>query len=140
MVYGYSTNAGTTSPRPVKPMTKPVVHIQGLSKTYTVNEQAEGAKATIRGIFHRKKIEVPAVDNISFNLAPGEIVGFLGPNGAGKTTTLKMLSGLLYPTKRNCHRLRPHSVETGEVIPAANHTGHGAAQPIGLGYSRHPLI
>ncbi len=38
------------------------------------------------------------MDGISFDLAPGEIVGFLGPNGAGKTTTLKMLSGLLYPT------------------------------------------
>ena len=38
------------------------------------------------------------MDGISFDLAPGEIVGFLGPNGAGKTTTLKMLSGLLHPT------------------------------------------
>jgi ABC-2 type transport system ATP-binding protein len=41
---------------------------------------------------------VRAVDEISFAIEPGEIVGFLGPNGAGKTTTLKMLSGLLYPT------------------------------------------
>ena len=78
-----------------------VVWIQGLSKTYTVNEQEAGAKATFRGIFHRKKIAVPAVDDISFSMAPGEIVGFLGPNGAGKTTTLKMLSGLLYPTRGN---------------------------------------
>jgi ABC-2 type transport system ATP-binding protein len=69
-----------------------------LSKTYTVNEQEEGAKATMRGIFHRKKLEVPALSDISFDLAPGEIVGFLGPNGAGKTTALKMLSGLLHPT------------------------------------------
>ena len=38
------------------------------------------------------------MDGITFDLAPGEIVGFLGPNGAGKTTTLKMLSGLLHPT------------------------------------------
>jgi ABC-2 type transport system ATP-binding protein len=75
-----------------------VVRIQGLSKTYFVNQQEAGAKSDYRGIFRRKKTPVQAVDDISFNMAPGEIVGFLGPNGAGKTTTLKMLSGLLYPT------------------------------------------
>src|SRR5262245_46078289 len=42
--------------------------------------------------------EVKAVDGITFDIEPGEIVCFLGPNGAGKTTTLKMLSGLLYLT------------------------------------------
>jgi viologen exporter family transport system ATP-binding protein len=46
----------------------------------------------------RKYREVRAVGGVSFDVAPGEVVGFLGPNGAGKTTTLKMLSGLLYPT------------------------------------------
>jgi ABC-2 type transport system ATP-binding protein len=76
-----------------------IVHIQDLFKTYMVNQQESGATATFRGILHRKKIEVHAVDDISFDMVPGEIVGFLGPNGAGKTTTLKMLSGLLYPTK-----------------------------------------
>ena len=79
--------------------TNPVIHLQNLSKIYTVNEQEAGVTATLGSIFHRKKIEVPAVSEISFDLAPGEIVGFLGPNGAGKTTTLKMLSGLLYPTR-----------------------------------------
>ena len=76
-----------------------VVHIEGLSKTYFVNQQEAGTSSTIRGIFHRKKTPVQAVDDISFNMASGEIVGFLGPNGAGKTTTLKILSGLLYPTE-----------------------------------------
>ncbi len=76
----------------------PAVHIRDLCKTYIVGQQEAGAGAALRGLVHRKKIEVPAVDGISFDLAPGEIVGFLGPNGAGKTTTLKMLSGLLYPT------------------------------------------
>ena len=54
--------------------------------------------------FRRQTKEVVAVDGISFDVTPGEVVGFLGPNGAGKTTTLKMLSGLLYPS-----RARPRS-------------------------------
>ena len=54
--------------------------------------------AAMRSLFHRKAKEVRAVDDISFSVAPGEIVGFLGPNGAGKTTTLKMLTGLLHPS------------------------------------------
>ena len=79
-------------------MTSPAVHIKALRKIYVVSQQEASAKAALHGLVHRQKIEVPAVDGISFDVAAGEIVGFLGPNGAGKTTTLKMLSGLLYPT------------------------------------------
>src|SRR5271157_4439367 len=79
-------------------MTSPAVHIQALRKVYVVSQQEASAKAALQGLVRRRKIEVPAVDGISFDVAAGEIVGFLGPNGAGKTTTLKMLSGLLYPT------------------------------------------
>jgi len=48
---------------------------------------------------------VAAVDALSFDIAPGEIVGFLGPNGAGKTTTLRMLAGLVRPTHGSCRLL-----------------------------------
>ena len=54
--------------------------------------------ASMKSLFKREKIEVPAVKGVSFNIEEGELVGFLGPNGAGKTTTLKMLSGILYPS------------------------------------------
>jgi ABC-2 type transport system ATP-binding protein len=77
---------------------RPVVHIKNLRKTYVVSQQEAGARAALQGLVNRRKLEIPAVDGISFDLAAGEIVGFLGPNGAGKTTTLKMLSGLLHPS------------------------------------------
>ena len=54
--------------------------------------------ASLRSLVRRSYREVPAVQDISFQIQPGEMVGLIGPNGAGKTTTLKMLSGLLYPT------------------------------------------
>jgi ABC-2 type transport system ATP-binding protein len=57
-----------------------------------------GLRAAVGSLFRRENRAVPAVDGISFDIEPGEIVGFLGPNGAGKTTTLKMLAGLLFPT------------------------------------------
>jgi ABC-2 type transport system ATP-binding protein len=76
----------------------PAVHIRDLHKTYVVSEREGGVRAALASLVHRRKQEIKAVDGISFDLSPGEIVGFLGPNGAGKTTTLKMLSGLLHPT------------------------------------------
>src|SRR5512141_385054 len=72
--------------------------VEQLSKTYQVPEREGGFKASVRGFFQRKYNQVQAVQQVSFTIEPGEIVGFLGPNGAGKTTTLKMLSGLLHPT------------------------------------------
>ncbi len=76
----------------------PAIHVKNLRKTYVVPEREAGLKAALRSLVRRTAREVKAVDTISFEVAPGEVVGFLGPNGAGKTTTLKMLSGLLYPT------------------------------------------
>ncbi len=79
-------------------MTSPAIHLHHLRKVYVVSERESGMLAALQSLVHRRTQEIPAVDDISFDLAPGEIVGFLGPNGAGKTTTLKMLSGLLHPT------------------------------------------
>jgi ABC-2 type transport system ATP-binding protein len=80
-------------------MTVPLaIHVRNLRKVYVVTERESGVAASLRSLLHRETEDIPAVDGISFDLAPGEMVGFLGPNGAGKTTTLKMLSGLLHPT------------------------------------------
>jgi ABC-2 type transport system ATP-binding protein len=80
------------------PSASPTIRVRDLKKTYVVSRREAGIGAALAGLVHRKKEDVPAVAGISFDLEPGEIVGFLGPNGAGKTTTLKMLSGLLHPT------------------------------------------
>ena len=74
------------------------IRVRDLRKTYDVPERESGLRASARSLFRRQTKEVVAVSGISFDVAPGEVVGFLGPNGAGKTTTLKMLSGLLYPS------------------------------------------
>lgn len=77
----------------------PAIEVKDLTKTYIVSERSAGLRAALRGVVKREKKEVEAVKGINFEIQPGEIVGFLGPNGAGKTTSLKMLSGLLYPTR-----------------------------------------
>jgi ABC-2 type transport system ATP-binding protein len=76
-----------------------VIVVQDLSKTYQVSEREGGFAAAVRSFFKRKHRDVQAVRQVSFRIGPGEVVGFLGPNGAGKTTTLKMLSGLLHPSR-----------------------------------------
>src|ERR671937_298140 len=83
----------SSMPQPVS-----AIHVRVLRKTYTTSEREAGLLAAFRSVVRRRTRQVMAVGGISFDVAPGEIVGFLGPNGAGKTTTLKMLSGLLYPS------------------------------------------
>ncbi|HYD35301.1 MAG TPA: ABC transporter ATP-binding protein [Vitreimonas sp.] len=76
----------------------PVISVQNLSKYFKVYKKEPGLWGSIKSLWHREYEEVKAVDDVSFSIEQGEIVGFIGQNGAGKTTTLKVLSGLLYPT------------------------------------------
>jgi ABC-2 type transport system ATP-binding protein len=76
----------------------PAIEVNGLTKAFRTYKKQPGFAGAVKGLFRRKYEQTIAVQNVSFKIEPGELVGFLGPNGAGKTTTLKMLSGLLYPT------------------------------------------
>src|SRR2546428_12886615 len=74
------------------------ISVSHLSKFYEVHQKEPGFLGSLRAFIRRRYQTVRAVDDISFDIGEGEVVGFLWPNGAGKTTTLTVLSGLLYPT------------------------------------------
>ncbi len=76
----------------------PVIHADLLSKSFDVKVRDPGIRGALMALVRPRYRTIDAVRDVSFQIEPGEIVGFLGPNGAGKTTTLKMLSGLLYPS------------------------------------------
>jgi ABC-2 type transport system ATP-binding protein len=75
-----------------------VINVQHLSKSFDYYKKELGLRNSLKNLFFREKLTKDAVNDISFQVEEGEMVGFLGPNGAGKTTTLKMLSGILHPT------------------------------------------
>ena len=76
-----------------------IIEIENLTKSYRVYQKKEGLLASLRGLFHREYREIQAVRGIDLRVEQGEFVAFLGPNGAGKTTTLKLLSGVINPTR-----------------------------------------
>lgn len=75
-----------------------IISASNLSKYYQVHQKEPGFTGSLKALVNRKYYDAKAVDDISFEIKEGELIGFIGPNGAGKTTTLKCLSGLLYPT------------------------------------------
>ncbi len=107
-----------------------IIAVNDLSMTYRAPVREAGLQAALRSVFRREYKEIRAVQSISFELGAGEIVGFIGPNGAGKTTTLKMLSGILHPTKGEAHVLGfiPWRREKGFLKSIAMIRG---SQPIG---------
>lgn len=77
----------------------PIVVAEGLTRHYRVALKEDSLLGTLRHFLRRRYQTIRAVEGVSFRILPGEVVGFLGPNGAGKTTTLKMLTGLVHPTR-----------------------------------------
>ena len=75
-----------------------IISVKNLSKTFKKPIREEGLIGMIKSFFSRKYEEVKAVDDISFDIDEGEIVGYIGANGAGKSTTIKMMCGILHPT------------------------------------------
>ncbi len=69
-----------------------------LVKEFRTFKRKEGLWGAVQDLFSREYATLRAVDDVSFQITPGEMVGYIGPNGAGKSTTVKMLTGILVPT------------------------------------------
>ena len=74
-----------------------LIEVAGVSKEFRIHRRRPGILASCRSLFWREYDVIKAVNNISFAIEPGEMVGYIGPNGAGKSTTIKMLAGILAP-------------------------------------------
>ncbi|MCD9023145.1 ABC transporter ATP-binding protein [Cohnella silvisoli] len=79
-----------------------MITVSGISKSFKVAKRSSGVRSAVKSLFRREYTEVAALNEISFHIAPGEIVGYIGPNGAGKSTTIKVMSGILVPDRGTC--------------------------------------
>jgi ABC-2 type transport system ATP-binding protein len=100
-----------------------VIEIKDLRKEFVSYSSRSGLKGAFRDLFTRNYKIVPAVNNISFKVKQGEMIGYIGENGAGKSTTIKMLTGILTPTSghilvngMNPHKEREKFVRTIGVV------------------------
>ena len=78
-----------------------IIRVDNLKKEFKIIDKDSGLTNAFKSIFKRKYKYIKAVDDISFEIDKGEIVGYIGPNGAGKSTTIKMLTGILKPDSGN---------------------------------------
>lgn len=82
-------------------MTK-IIEFDNICKDFKISIKGKGVKGALVGLFKRQKKIIHALENVSFSVEEGDIVGYIGPNGAGKSTTIKIMSGILTPTSGNC--------------------------------------
>lgn len=75
-----------------------MIEVKDLKREFKMNKKYPGFRGAIKSFFSREYTIKTAVDNISFNIDDGEVVGYIGANGAGKSTTIKMMTGILTPT------------------------------------------
>ena len=79
-----------------------MITVEHITKTYRIARRDAGFLNACKSLFHREYDEIRALDDISFTIQDGEMVGYIGPNGAGKSSTIKILSGILTPDNGTC--------------------------------------
>lgn len=79
-----------------------MIQVQHLNKSFKVAKRQSGFRNAAKALFHREVSTIPALQDISFTIQEGEMVGYIGPNGAGKSTTIKIMCGVLTPDDGTC--------------------------------------
>lgn len=79
-----------------------MIEFKNISKTYRIAKRQAGFGNAVKSMFSREYTNVHALDDVSFTVNDGEIVGYIGPNGAGKSTSIKVMCGVLTPDKGEC--------------------------------------
>ncbi len=79
-----------------------MIEVSHLRKTFRVARRDKGFQNAVKALFRREYEEIHALNDISFSIGEGEMVGYIGPNGAGKSSTIKVLSGVLTPDGGEC--------------------------------------
>ncbi len=79
-----------------------MIELEHITKTFRVQKREAGTKNAIRTFFKRDYQTIKALDDISFKIPDGQIIGYIGPNGAGKSTTIKIMCGILTPDDGTC--------------------------------------
>jgi ABC-2 type transport system ATP-binding protein len=104
--------------------------MNNISKDFKVLNRREGLKGSLMDLFSRDYKTVTAVNDISIAIPRGQIVGYLGPNGAGKSTTIKMMSGVLEPTRGQ--------IQVNGLVPYKNRTRN--AENIGVVFGQRSQL
>lgn len=76
----------------------PAIQVRHVSKVYRIAQKEPGVKGALKALFRHRYIDKVAVEDLSFQIEAGEVIGYIGVNGAGKSTTIKMLTGILVPS------------------------------------------
>lgn len=79
-----------------------MIRLNGITKTFRVAKRNAGFKESIKSLFKKEYTEIKALQDVSFTINEGEMIGYIGPNGAGKSSTIKIMSGVLTPDSGTC--------------------------------------